>query len=242
MEGSYMRKWITKAEITKILNIYGIRQNEFEPIEKLDYCYKNRYTKGYIITILEEENYGEKTGRILVSHSRGDGKRTYNDIWERGKNGNLQFCFRNLWNQPFSDSEYIKDLEEQIQQLKAAGQKLQEQLNSQKQIVSKKINLEYQKLKDENKTLHTLLKNTNQEKTELLEQITTLKKSQKLNNDTIIHNARGAGRKRLGESPKTIEKLEQVKILLEKGCGEQEIIKELGISRATFYRYKKILF
>jgi len=233
-----MRKWITKAEITKILNTYGMRQNEFEPIEKLDYCYKNIYTKGYIITILEEENYGEKTGRILVSHSRGDGKRTYNDIWERDKNGNLQFCFRNLWNQPFSDSEYIKDLEEQIQQLKSAGQKLQEQLNSQKQIVSEKINLEYQKLKDENKTLHTLLENANQEKTELLEQISTLKKSQKLNNDTT-RNPRHAGRKKLGESPKTIEKLEQVKSLLEKEWGEQEIIKKLEISRATFYRYKK---
>lgn len=201
-----MKKWITKAEITKILNTYSVKNGEFISVDKTENFYKSQVVHGYIISIAEEKISGEKTGRILVSHTRANGKRTYQDAWERDENGDLQFCFRNLWNQPFSDAECIRDLEEQIQQLKEAGRKLQEQLDNQKQITSEKTNTESQKLNTETK-----------------------------------HNARGAGRKRLGESPKTIEKLNQVKELLDKGFEEQEIMEKLGISRATFYRYKKNL-
>lgn len=231
-----MKKWITKAEITKILNTYSVKNGEFVPVEKIENFYKNRM--GYTITIKEEENFGNKTGRIVVSHTRANGKKTFNDIWERDENNHLQFRFRNLWNQPFSDAECIKDLEEQIQQLKQVGRKLQKQLQEEKST-SNLSDLEYQKLKEENKILCNLLENANQEKKKLLEQIHILEaKFQKLNSDTV-HNARGAGRKCRGESPKTIEKLEQVKDLLYRGFGEQEIIEKLGISRATFYRYKK---
>ncbi|MDE7100473.1 MAG: helix-turn-helix domain-containing protein [Anaeroplasmataceae bacterium] len=239
-----MKKWILKAEVTKILNTYSIRKDEFEAIEKLEYCYQSKYVKGYMITLSEEENQSEKTGRILVSHTMSNGKKTYHDIWERDKDDNLQFRFRNSWNQPFSDADYIKDLEEQIQQLKQTGQKLQDQLALEKQkrnVTEKKVKEslklpEYQKLKSENETLHSLLEDANHEKKKLLEQIDILKiEYQKLNNDTI-HNARGAGRK---PSKERLDSIEHVRTLLDEGHSDQEIIEKLGISRATFYRYKK---
>lgn len=55
-------------------------------------------------------------------------------------------------------------------------------------------------------------------------------------NDTHIHNARGAGRKPSLERLKVIG---QVKVLIDSGYSDQDIMTQLGISRATFYRYKK---
>ena len=51
-----------------------------------------------------------------------------------------------------------------------------------------------------------------------------------------MHNARGAGRK---PSPERLKSIEQVKALLGSGCSDQDVMTQLGISRATFYRYKK---
>lgn len=77
---------------------------------------------------IEAPDYFRKTGRIIVSHTQSNGKRTYVDVWERDRNDNLQFRFRNLWNQPLSDADYIKDLKKENEQLIQAGRKLQEQL------------------------------------------------------------------------------------------------------------------
>ena len=175
-----MKKWITKLEVEKIIKTYSIRKDEFEPVSSINYCYKSKLVKGYMITLSAEQ----ETGRILVTHTQDNGKRTYIDIWGHDKSNNLCFLFRNLWNQPLSNADYIKDLEFQIEELKDAGRKLQ----------------------------------------------------QTLKNDTPIHNARGAGRK---PSQERLNAIDKVKTLLESGCNDQDIIKQLGISRATFYRYKK---
>lgn len=50
------------------------------------------------------------------------------------------------------------------------------------------------------------------------------------------HNARGAGRK---PSAERAEAVKQVQQLLDAGASEQEIMKKMQISRATFYRYKR---
>lgn len=119
-----MKKWITKAEVTRIIETYSIRKDEFEPVSNINYCYQSKLIKGYMITLSEEQNNIEKTGRIIVTHTQDNGKRTYTDVWERNKDNNLQFRFRDLWNQPLSDAEYIKDLERQIEELKQVGIKL----------------------------------------------------------------------------------------------------------------------
>lgn len=179
-------KKITREEITKILNTYSIRKDEFMPTQ-IDCCWQSSLIRGYMITISRDR----ETGRIVVSHSQDDGRRTYTDIWEYDSAGSLQFRFRDLWNQPSSDADYIKDLEKQVAELKQAGQMLQE--------------------------------------------------SQKLISDTARrgqpeHNARGAGRK---PSKARLAAIEQVRAYIADGYSDQDIMHALGISRATFYRYKK---
>lgn len=204
-ETKLQKKWITKAEIAKILSVYSIRKNEFEPIGDSGHFYQSKIVKGYTISIsqeiLEAKDYSEKTGRIVVSHTQHNGKKTFNDIWQRDQDGTLQFRFRNLWNQPFSDSDYIQELKEQLGELK-------------KEISSSSPGLSdrFAQLQAEN----TMLK----------QQLALYTK----------HNARGAGRK---PSEKRISAIRMVKDLLESGYSDQEILTELGISRSTFYRYKK---
>jgi len=222
------KKWITKSEILKLLKTYSIRKDEFQPVGESGYFFQSQIIKGYMIKIsqdtIEAPDYFRKTGRIIVSHTQSNGKRTYVDVWERDRNDNLQFRFRNLWNQPLSDADYIKDLKKENEQLIQAGRKLQEQLAT---------------IQHEYNVSHELIIDTNNEEEVLYlrQQINDLeKKYQKLKNDTHIHNARGAGRK---PSKERLHSIDQVKNLLDSGCSDQDIMNLLKISRATFYRYKR---
>lgn len=217
-----MKKWITKKDIIKILNTYSVRKDEFKQVGEQEYFYQSQLVKGYTITLSEERQEGKnisiKTGRILVTHARTNGKKTFHDIWERDENNNLQFRFRNPWDKPFSDIEVIRDLEKQNRQLLEAGQKLQEEL---KQGDSHKLNNDT----DQQEELNMLR-----------EQVASLEKEiQKLKNETG-HNARGAGRK---PSRERLNAVEQVKAMLDNGKNDKEIQEILNISKSTFYRYKK---
>lgn len=196
-----MKNWITQTEVTKIINIYSIRKNEFEQVSNINYCYQSKLIKGYMITLSEEQNNIEKTRRIIVTHTQDNGKRTYTDVWERNKDNNLQFRFRDLWNQPLSDAEYIKDLERQIEELRQAGIKLQSQLQENHKLITD-----------------------------------TYEPIQQQEQHKPKHNERGAGRK---PSQERLNAIEQMQELLKSGMNEQDIMNKLGISRATFYRYKK---
>lgn len=197
-----MEKRIKQAELKEILNTYSIRKDEFEPAGNIGYCYMSKVVKGYMITISEDEHWGDKTERIIVSHTRGNGRRTYTDIWERDKDGKLEFAFRNLQNQPLSDADYIKDLEREIDSLKQAGRELQKQFQNQK----------------------------------LITDTTEPAKEQQPERQKPGDNERGAGRK---PSPERLEAIDQMRSLLKAGASEQDIMSQLGISRATFYRYRR---
>lgn len=224
------KKWITRLEIEKILKTYSIRKDEFRPVGSQEHFYQSCLVQGYTIKIDPELVQGEttvKTGRITVTHSQSSGKKTYQDIWQKNPDGGIEFLFRNLWNQPFSDADYIRELEEKNRQLQQTGQKLQEQLSA--------VHSDSGKWND----FHELIKDTDSESEIfcLQKQLEDLKeKYQKLKDDTIVHNARGAGRK---PSKERLNAISQVKLLLESGCNDQDVINQLGISRATFYRYKK---
>lgn len=217
-----MKKWITKKEVTKILDAYSVRKDEFEQVREQDYFYQSRILKGYTITLSEEKQEGKnisiKTGRIIVTHARTNGKKTFQDIWERDKNNQLQFIFRNPWNMPFTDVEFIRDLEEKNRQLMQAGSNLQEQL---KQRDSQKLN---------NENIQHKEQIVSQERIACLEE-----EIQKLRNKTA-HNARGAGRKPSRERQIAIDRL---KAMLDEGKSDTEIQEQLNISKATFYRYRK---
>ena len=223
------RKWITKAGISKILKTYSIRKNEFQPVGESGYLFQSSLVNGYVIQIEQETIKGEKTvktNRILVTHSQSNGKKTYVDIWHHDPNGDLQFRFRNLWNQPPADADYIQELEQQNMQLRQAGRKLQEQLDT---------------VQHEQNISHKLINDTDPDDREKLinlrQQINDLnQKYHKLIHDTNIHNARGAGRK---PSQERLDTISQVKSLLNAGCSNKDIMNQLQISRATFYRYKR---
>lgn len=109
-----------KKEISKYPEVIQ-RKNEFEQVGDNGYFFKGNYTKGYTISLEPEIQHGNvKTGRIIVPHTQNVGKRNLH--------GKLQFVFRNLWDIPFSDYDYIQELEVQILELKTTGRKLQEQL------------------------------------------------------------------------------------------------------------------
>lgn len=227
------RKWITKSEISKLLKTYSIRKNEFQSVGESGYFFQSQIVKGYTIKISRETidaEYFNKTGRVIVSHTQSNGKRTFIDVWERDQNDELQFRFRNLWNQPLSDGDYIKELEEKNKQLLQVKQKLQEQL-----AVDQAKQTSYEQNSSQKLIFST---NPEAEIINLNNQINELKEQcQKLKNDIPVHNARGAGRK---PSQKRLHAIRQVKTLLESGYSDQDIMNELGISRATFYRYKKV--
>ena len=216
-----MRKWITKKEISEILQTYSIKKDEFEQHSiPENYSYQSKYINGYMITLQEElQGENEKTGRIIVTHTKTTGHRTFIDIWGRDKNGKIQFQFRNPWNVPASDIHYIQDLIKENEQLRQAGRELQNQLKEYQKI---NIDTEYiKKLEQQNEQLK--VKN---------------KKLQDRINKTEIHNARGAGRK---PSKERLYAIEIVKEMLNDGRSEQEIMEHLSISRATFFRYKKCI-
>ena len=219
------KKWITKKEIEKLIRSYSVRPNEFEPFGTEGYSFKSRYAKGYTISLEQElQHGGEKTGRILVSHTKGNGERTYCDIWEWDFDRNLQFVFRNPRNVPFTDYSYIHDLETQIKELKEAGNNLQNQLKDSPETpdcLQQELNF----LKIENETLRN--------------QVSSLEeKFQKLINKTQ-HNARGAGRK--ADPQKLEEQAQKLQSLLEDGKSVSEIQEVMGISRSTFFLYKKLI-
>lgn len=222
------KRWITKSEITKILSVYSIRKDEFRPVGSSGYFYQSQVVKGYTLSIEQEKSeskdLSESTGRIIVTHSQHNGRKTYKDIWQRDQDGVLQFKFRNLWNQPVSDSDYIRDLESQNQHLILEGQKLHEQHT---------VNVH-----NESQNLISDTSTDNEIKSLKIQFEELNKKYHKLKNDTSIHNARGAGRK---PSKERLDSIDRVKDLLESGCSDQAVMDKLGISRATFYRYKKCI-
>lgn len=103
--------------------------NELEQVVDSRYFFKNNYTKGYAISLEPKLHHRSiKTGRIVVSHTQSGGKRTFQDIWKRDSDSRLRFVFRNPWDRPFADYDYIQDLESQILKLKGFAQELQAQL------------------------------------------------------------------------------------------------------------------
>ena len=145
------------------------------------------------------------------------------------RSGKLQFVFRNPWDKPFTDHEYIKDLEDQISELKEYCLKLQERsekcLGSSPLETTGSLKQELTILRSENESLRS--------------QIAALtEKYDKLIKETK-HNARGAGRK---PNPAHLEsQAKKIQDLLDAGKNPVEIQRIMGISRSSFFKYKKFL-
>ena len=119
---------ISKTVINQILGCYSVRSKEFEPLEGINGAYKSRYVKDYLIKIKPEMIGQEETGRIIAIHTDGKGKRTFIDVWEKDRDGGYFWKFRNQANVPLSDAESFRDLEKELETVKAAARKQREEL------------------------------------------------------------------------------------------------------------------
>ena len=147
----------------------------------------------------------------LLEHERN----VYADLL--GKYSNLQDSGDELFRQT---AEY-KQMSADLLAYKEANAALEKKLKREKEIKAKlqdrlaEAERKYQELISDTKNKHEELKEL-QEKTK--------------------HNARGAGRK---PSEKRLEAIQKVKSLLDAGIDDEEIMQQLNISRATFFRYKR---
>lgn len=215
------RKWITKIEAKEILKMYSVRPEEFVPIEKLEHQYKSKYAKGYVISIRPEELRGkdvvEQTGRIIVQHCDANGNVRFTDVWEREKEGKLQFFCRQPKAELPDSASYVNDLRQEIERLR-------KQLLNANTDKAGGADLAF---------LEGLLDAAVKEKDRYRKMYEELK-----NNPEVKSNA---GRKKRGESDATKEMLEAVWSILEKEPNNKEPWETLGIGRATFFRYKKLI-
>ena len=124
------------------------------------------------------------------------------------------------------------DLRDRVRELKEENQKLKESIKNQTVIND---TLELDKLKQQNDDLQKQVDKLTNEKQQLKESI----KNKTVINDTI-HNARGAGRKPK-DTALTQQQLLQLNELLQQGFKEKDICNTMQISRATYYRLKRLL-
>lgn len=218
-----VKKWITKKEIADLLKAYSVQADEFERMKTEGYFFKSKYARGYTISLEPEVQHGStKTGRIVASHTKNGGKRTFKDIWERDSDNKLQFMFRNPWNQPFTDRDYIRDLEAKIHELESYQKLINNTNQSQDTLVT--LHQEIESLKAENEVLKTQVN-------------ALIEKNQKLI-DMTKHNARGAGRK---ANPQHLDaQVKKVQALIEDGKTASEIQQAMKISSSTYFRYKRL--
>lgn len=222
------RKWITKAEVREILKTYSIRKDEFVEIDKIEYYYKSKFAKGYVIAIKPEEIKGkdivEQTKRILVQHCKSNGEITHTDFWERNKEEKLQFLFRQDKAELPDSAAYVNDLREEIKRLQRKNKNLLQQFSD---------------------TSTNKVKETDTAELEKLLTVALKERSkyeqlyQKLKNE--INTRKKAGRKKREDSEKSKKLLEEVHFILENEPNNKEPWISLGISRASFFRYKKLI-
>ena len=156
-------------------------------------------------------------GYFEVRRTDANGNTKFIDRWKKEKNGSMTFISSNPIEVPLSDIEVIKDLQEENEKLREAGRELKKQLanNPGTSSVSEIDLLELYELREENEKLKKELSDIR---------------------DKLTRRGR-AGR------PEDTEKKEllhdKITRLIESGKTEKEICKELEISRATYFRYKK---
>lgn len=231
-----IKKWATKKEISDLLKSYSVKPNEFEPFGEEGCSFKSKFARGYVISFEPEIQHGsEKTGRIIAIHAQSGGKRTFQDVWERDLNGKLQFSFRNPWNKPFADYDYIREIEDRIIELENAGLEMQKQLEKYQQSINDTGQFQEVPYQIQQQELITL-KAENKYFRDQIKSLTA--KNQELINKTE-HNARGAGRK---ADPQHLEtQVKKVQDFLEAGLPAAEIQEKMGISRSSYFRYKKLI-
>lgn len=122
-------------------------------------------------------------------------------------------------NQNFKESSLYKQMIQETKRLKEANELYENREKRNSKIRDHQVE-RINKLQEENRSLK--------------------QKCQKLINDTDVHNARGAGRKPQSQE-KTNKIVNKIEMLLKQGKKEKEICEVMGISRNTYFRYKRLI-
>lgn len=125
---------IKKSVINQILDTYSTKPKEFETFGNIEHKYQSRIVKGYVIAIEPErrDEIGEETGRIIVKHTSTRGKRVFNDVWEKDGNGGYYWLCRNPKDTPIADAIAYREMENELDRVKAAARELQKEYSEMK--------------------------------------------------------------------------------------------------------------
>ena len=229
------KNWITKKQLSQLINAYSFKKNEFvldEGQESGTYRYSSsRKDSGIHLTVSSWYNSIQaKTEGYKVSLSDENGIITCTDFY-RPEGDSLILVMRNVPKEPRSDEyrETLKDirqLEKENYALYHEKKRLQDEIDDLKSKLAKakdisSLEKKIEKLSAENRELKK-----------------SLKACQKLTVVTRVKNERGAGRHK---SPERAEAIKRLKQLIADDTSQDRILKELKISKRTFYRYKKEL-
>ena len=229
------KNWITKKQLSQLIDAYSFKKNEFvldEGQESGTYRYSSsRKDSGLHLSISSWYNsIQDKTEGYKVSLSDENGIITCTDFY-RPEGDSLIHVMRNVPKEPSSDGyrEALKDirhLEKENYALYHEKQCLQDEIDGLKKQLAKarditSLEKKIEKLSAENRQLKK-----------------DIRKCQKLTAVTHVKNERGAGRHK---SPERAEAVKRLKQLIAEDVSQDEIMKELKISKRTFYRYKKEL-
>lgn len=121
---------ITKKIINQILKEYSVCKNDFiQYADTNNLSFMHNTIKGYMISISPELQSGAETGRIKVTHTDAKGVIQYSDTWALIE-GCAYFICRDtrISLKKKSDVDYVKDLEHEIKQLRAAGKELEQEI------------------------------------------------------------------------------------------------------------------
>lgn len=122
-------------------------------------------------------------------------------------------------NQNFKESSLYKQMIQETKRLKEANELYENREKRNSKIRDHQVE-RINKLQEENSSLK--------------------QKCQKLINNTDVHNARGAGRKPQSQE-KTNKIVNKIEMLLKQEKKEKEICEVMGISRNTYFRYKRLI-
>ena len=199
---------LTKTQKAFIIRAYCVTKAEYTE-KSPDFYYHQGLHAGLKISKSETE-----PDTVIVTRTDGHGKIRFRDRWILEPDGTPCFLSSNPADVPLSDIQVIKDLEAEIVRLKQEGAKWKEIASLSKSNSDTHDEDYIVKLKAENQAL----------KAKLYELEAKISRKGK------------AGRKENMERKETLR--DHIDKLIHAGMREKEICAKLGISRATFYRYR----
>lgn len=227
------KNWITKKHLTQLVEAYSFKKKEFVLDEKQEsgsYRYSCTRKDSCIHLNISSwyNNIQNKTEGFKVSLSDENGIITCTDFY-RMEDEIPILVMRNIPKEPHSEEyiEALKDiryLEKENAALTKEKYRLQDEIDDLKSKLAKA------------KDISSLEKRIEKLSAENRELKKGLKECQKLTAVTRVKNERGAGRHK---SPERAEAIKRLKQLVADGTSQDRILKELKISKRTFYRYKK---